>query len=813
MMTLRLPLLSAVALLTALSACPSKPTPPPTSPSASAPASPDEAVPDEPTPAPGEVPGEPQGGEGSEAVDGAPSLQQAPDALIAGEAIAVAYSGYRAGQHPDRGAGEEAPTRAEVLEDLRILARHDTFRLIRLYDSGRLSETVLEIIDAEELPIKVMLGAWLKAEVSSHETCAWLDEPIPEETLAANREANSREVDRAIALANRFDDVIVAVNVGNEALVTWNDHLVTLDAMLSYARRVKAAVKQPVTTADNYMVFREHGSALAEVLDFFAVHTYPVWEGKGIDEGLAFTIENLQGVRDAVPGARLAIGEAGWPSTASEFGERASEAHQRRYYEELTAWARAMNITTFVFEAFDEDWKGDPNDPQGAEKHWGLFFIDRTPKAVMAERYPELARPATAPHAAAPREGSVVTLEQDGDAWTLRFNGEPYAVRGVGGLWNLELASQLGANSIRTWGAEAWPEAFAQADKLGMTVLAGIWLSHDPADYANEAYLEATRREVDALAREYADHPRLLAWSLGNEVHLEANTPEVWRFIEELAQIIRRHDADHPISTATAHSPPEVLDLIAEHAPSIDLLSVNSYAGLPAVTRDIGRSRFRGPFMITEWGPNGHWETGNTAWGRPIEQPGAEKVAMYRERAKYIASLPACVGSYVFLWGQKQERTPTWYSMFVEVIPDLGLNGEATGAVDVMIEHWTGEPPTNRAPLVTDLTLDGARSADDVTLAPGARATAVAVGDDPDGDDLTWVWELLTEPAELSKHGAPEPRPPRAGVELMTDGATASFVVPQPGEYRIFVYALDGKGKVGTANVAFRVDRKAPPVP
>jgi exo-beta-1,3-glucanase (GH17 family) len=52
--------------------------------------------------------------------------------------------------------------------------------------------------------------------------------------------------------------------------------------------------------------------------------------------------------------------------------------------------ARTKNITTFFFEAFDEDWKGNPNNPLGAEKHWGIFTVDRKPKLVMQELYPEL---------------------------------------------------------------------------------------------------------------------------------------------------------------------------------------------------------------------------------------------------------------------------------------------------------------------------------------------------------------------------------------------------------------------------------------
>jgi hypothetical protein len=47
-------------------------------------------------------------------------------------------------------------------------------------------------------------------------------------------------------------------------------------------------------------------------------------------------------------------------------------------------------VTLFIFEAFDEPWKGDPANPEGAEKHWGLFTIDRKAKKAMYDLYPEL---------------------------------------------------------------------------------------------------------------------------------------------------------------------------------------------------------------------------------------------------------------------------------------------------------------------------------------------------------------------------------------------------------------------------------------
>ncbi len=307
-----------------------------------------------------------------------PSLQQQPDALIAGTHRAIAYSGFREGQSP----GGEHPSREQVREDMHILAEAG-FTLIRLYHAGQHAEDVLAVIAEDALPIRVVQGAWLDAELSAHETCAWLSEPIPEAELASNAERNQAQVQAVIALAQRYPELIAAVNVGNEALVTWNDHLVSIESMVAYLETVSAAIEQPVTTADNYVPWVEHAEALGPVVDFAFVHSYPVWEGKDIDQGLPYTIDNLQQVRAALPDEPIAIGEAGWVDQAEEFGERASPDKQTRYVRELWDWGASTNTTVFMFEAFDEPWKGDPSRPLGAEKHWGLYTVDRQPKPVM----------------------------------------------------------------------------------------------------------------------------------------------------------------------------------------------------------------------------------------------------------------------------------------------------------------------------------------------------------------------------------------------------------------------------------------------
>lgn len=307
---------------------------------------------------------------------------QPDDHLLAGTQKAVAYSGFREGQHPDRGDGAVLPSKAEILEDLEILTEHG-FHLVRLYDSHDNSRDVLEVIRDHNLPVKVMLGAWLDAEKSNHETCAWLTEPIPPKELAANRTSNEQEILSAIAMAREFAGIVVAINVGNETLVDWNDHGVPVEQLVKYLQQVRAAVDVPVTTAENYRALVDLANRLRGEVDFLGVHTYPIWEGYPIDKAMAYTEANLSEVQAAYPDTPIAVAEAGWTTTANDLGDLASLASQARHYADLSSWTAKNNITLFWFEAFDEPWKGNPDNPDGAEKHWGLWDVKRQPKPAV----------------------------------------------------------------------------------------------------------------------------------------------------------------------------------------------------------------------------------------------------------------------------------------------------------------------------------------------------------------------------------------------------------------------------------------------
>ena len=291
---------------------------------------------------------------------------------------AICYSGYRDGQSPDNG---EFPSYDQVKQDLLILKAD--WKSLRLYASDAHSKTILHVIENEQLPFDVMLGAYITGEVCN-ENCPW-GGLYSEEQLRANKQHNEQQIGALIALANRYPSIISSVSIGNEAAVAWTDHLVPTESLINYARKTRSQVSQPVTFCENYVPWLENLRPLADELDVISIHTYPVWEFKNIDEGLAYTIANYQAVQDAYPDKQIIITEAGWATNSNGHGiesHNVNEVFQKQYFQQLMHWAQEQQVLVYFFEAFDENWKGSP-DPMEPEKHWGIYNADRTPKLVM----------------------------------------------------------------------------------------------------------------------------------------------------------------------------------------------------------------------------------------------------------------------------------------------------------------------------------------------------------------------------------------------------------------------------------------------
>ena len=261
------------------------------------------------------------------------------------------------------------------------------WKYLRLYDCDYHTDIVLDVIEKEKLNFKVMLGAYIVAEANNY-GCPW-GGSYSEYQLEENKGINLKQIKKLICLANQYPDIICSLSAGNEACVDWTDHYVPVESVIRYVRIIKEEAKQPVTFCENYLPWLDKLKDLVEEVDFISIHTYPVWEYKNIHEAMEYTKQNYYSVADTYPHKTVVITEAGWTTYSNGRGicpSNVSEEYQETYYNDLVNWCEEADVLTFVFEAFDEPWKGS-NEALEPEKHWGLFKVDRTPKLVMRRIY------------------------------------------------------------------------------------------------------------------------------------------------------------------------------------------------------------------------------------------------------------------------------------------------------------------------------------------------------------------------------------------------------------------------------------------
>jgi exo-beta-1,3-glucanase (GH17 family) len=279
----------------------------------------------------------------------------------------IAYGPYRHGQAP----WGPHPSADELREDLTLLAQH--WSMVRIYSSRGPAEDMLRIIEDRQLPLRVLLGAWISAD---------------------DADANAAEVAEAVRLAQAYPDIVSAVSVGNETQVYWSGHRSPAEDLIGHLRAVRGQISQPVTTADDYNFWNTPEShAVADEVDFLLLHAYAMWNKQSLEDAVPWTAGVVQAIAREHPHLPLVLGETGWATEknpdatgdqATQITAEAGEAAQRAFYEHFTAWASSAGIPYFYFEAFDEPWKGG-DDPREVEKHWGLYRVDRTPKPALSE--------------------------------------------------------------------------------------------------------------------------------------------------------------------------------------------------------------------------------------------------------------------------------------------------------------------------------------------------------------------------------------------------------------------------------------------
>ena len=402
----------------------------------------------------------------------------------------------------------------------------------------------------------------------------------------------------------------------------------------------------------------------------------------------------------------------------------------------------------------------------------------------------------------------VELIQQDGNYKLLR-DGQAYFIRGAGTeIEKIPILAENGANSCRAWSTitdKYTADKFLDlAMEHNLTVTLGLDVKKERQgfDYYDTIAVQKQFEYLKGEVLKYKDHPALLIWGIGNELNLNYSNPKVWDAVNEIAKMIHEVDPNHPTTTMLAGIKKYDVEEIAKRCPDLDFLSIQMYGDLPNLQARIKESGYQGPYIVTEWGATGHWETATTSWNAPIEQTSSEKAKSYIHRYNLAieSDTKHCLGSYVFYWGQKQERTPTWYGLFTE-------EGNPTETIDVMHYIWKNEWRKNRAPRLDSLLLNGLSAFDNVILEKSQTYNAEVFAYNFENDALTYKWDIMHESTDLGVGGDPESKPESIpGLISNENKNQIEMKTPEKeGAYRLFVYITDNQNKVATANIPFFV--------
>jgi len=403
---------------------------------------------------------------------------------------------------------------------------------------------------------------------------------------------------------------------------------------------------------------------------------------------------------------------------------------------------------------------------------------------------------------------------QIGAGYSLSRNGKPYYVKGVGGEIELDKVVEIGGNSIRTWGAENAQQVLDEAQKRGLSVMLGLWLQTERQgfDYNDKVKVEKQYNDFIPIIEKFKNHPALLMWGIGNELNLQYTNTKAWDAVQEIAKYIHQSDPDHPTSTVTAGIDSMNVQLIKKKAPDIDIYCINTYGDIKKVPQNIEKYGWSGPYMITEWGPDGYWEAPRTSWDVAVEQSSLQKKQVYFDRYKnYIEPFAKCLGSYAFYWGTKQEYTETWFGLFSKgQIP--------TEPVDALEMVFTGHSPAKPAPTIISLTIQDKTSQSSIRLEADENYPAAVVAKigldmmDTASDtvnEFRYSWKILAESRDKKSGGDDEKEAQEmAGLIEHADLNHIIFRTPSSeGAYRLFVY-VNYNNKIAYANIPFWVKMK-----
>ncbi|WP_378175581.1 glycosyl hydrolase family 17 protein [Aquimarina sp. SS2-1] len=391
---------------------------------------------------------------------------QSPKSIIAKDILgnpdyqAISYGGYR------KTSREFQPTLEQLKEDMKILKAMN-IKVLRTYNvqlaqASNLLKAIRQLKKEDpSFEMYVMLGAWIDCKN------AWTNLE-PDHTVES--EKNESEIQRAVALANQYPDIVKIIAVGNEAMIRWaTSYYVQPNVILKWVNYLQNLKKEGklskdlwITSSDDFASWgggeeSYHSKDLEDLIkavDYISMHTYPYHNTHynpqfwGIDaeevnlskeekikaamkRALKFAQNQYKAVSDYVTGLGVKkpihIGETGWATVSNgHYGPTGSKAtdeyKEALYYSYIREWTNKEGISCFYFEAFDEPWK-DAHNQKGSENHFGLITVDGSAKYALWEMVDN------GVFNSLTRGGNTITKTYDGDKSKLMDDVELPAVK------------------------------------------------------------------------------------------------------------------------------------------------------------------------------------------------------------------------------------------------------------------------------------------------------------------------------------------------------------------------------------------------
>ncbi|KAA6437094.1 hypothetical protein FEM33_20050 [Dyadobacter flavalbus] len=401
-----------------------------------------------------------------------------------------------------------------------------------------------------------------------------------------------------------------------------------------------------------------------------------------------------------------------------------------------------------------------------------------------------------------------VHIRKQNGKYVLYKNNKPFFIKGAGGSANLNLLKQLGGNAIRIWDTTNLGVVLDSAHANNISVIVGLPVQNsNVADmYQDPDRIAAQHRAFKKIVNRFRKHPAVLMWCVGNELDFPYGLSynRFYRAYNDLTDMIHQDDPHHPVTTTVLNFNPKYIATLQIRC-DIDLISFNIFSLLDTFRENLKHHLWlwNGPYMVLEWGIDGPWQgTMQTAWGAYIEKTSTEKAAIYGER--YLRYMPLesqrFLGGFVFFWGNKQETTHTWFSIF-------DAEGRKTAAVKTMKYLWTGKTLNETFPEIKHMRVENRDAYQNIILVPNRKSQAEVTLLSSADSIKTIKWQIFKEDwFKKNNENSTRLLKPLSQLMKADQGLKAVFTTPaQEGPYRIFATVYDHKGNLATCNTPFYV--------